>query len=203
MKIAVAGTGASYRAWLVVPTILVLLGCTGHTKRIDPDALSDTEFGTGLTSQDFRSVCQRMARSLMNVAEIQNAAEPPLVAITPVANDSNDYIDGTEFARKMRTELIRHAEGRVRFLDRELTRRIDDENRDKRRGKITGGEEATRHGADFFLTGRIAAIDRVVGGGATTYYRLSFRLTNAANSVIVWEDDYEIKKQSIAADVYR
>jgi PBP1b-binding outer membrane lipoprotein LpoB len=125
-----------------------------------------------------------------------------MVAIAPVVNDSNDYIDGTEFARKIRTELIKFAEGRVRFLDRELTRPIEAENRDKRRGKITG-EEATRHGADFFLTGRIAAIDRVVGGGATTYYRLSFRLTEAGNSLIVWEDDYEIKKQSTAASVYR
>jgi PBP1b-binding outer membrane lipoprotein LpoB len=203
MRTAGAQAGASHRVWLVVPILVVLLGCTGRTKRVDPDALSDNEVGTGLTSQDFRSVCQRMARSLMNVAEIQNAAEPPMVAIAPVANDSNDYIDGTEFARKMRTELIKHAEGRVRFLDRELTRRIDDENRDKRRGKITGGEHTTRHGADFFLTGRISAIDRVVGGGSSTYYRLSFRLTNAADSVIVWEDDYEIKKQSIVADIYR
>lgn len=202
MNIAAAQAGVSCRLGLVVPIVVVLLGCTGHTKRVDPDALSEAEVGTGLTSQDFRSVCQRMARSLMNVAEIQNAAEPPLVAIAPVANDSNDYIDGTEFARKMRTELIKHAEGRVRFLDRELARRIDDENRDKRRGKVTGGEETTRHGADFFLTGRIAAIDRVVGGGSTAYYRLSFRLTDAANSVIVWEDDYEIKKQSVVADVY-
>lgn len=199
MKISIT---ASWRYRLALPVLLALVGCCGTTKRVDPDALSDYEVGTGLTSQDFRSVCQRMARSLLNVPEIQNACEPPMVAIAPVVNDSNDYIDGTEFARKIRTELIKFAEGRVRFLDRELTRPIEAENRDKRRGKIAG-EEATRHGADFFLTGRIAAIDRVVGGGATTYYRLSFRLTEAGNSLIVWEDDYEIKKQSTAASVYR
>lgn len=130
----------------------------------------------------------------MDVPEIHDAAEPPLVAIAPVVNDSNDYIDGTEFARKIRTELIKHGEGRIHFVDRELTRAVDAENRDKRLGRITGEDETVRHGADFFLTGRIASIDRVVGGGATTYYRLSFRLTNARTSVIVWEDDYEIKK---------
>ena len=143
MKIAGAQAGAARRFWLIVPILVVLVGCAGRTKRVDPDALAEKEAGTGLTSQDFRSVCQRMARSLLNVPEIQHAAEPPLVAIAPVVNDSNDYIDGTEFARKIRTELIKYAEGRVRFLDRELTRRIDDENRDKRRGKITGGEASS------------------------------------------------------------
>ena len=196
------------RAWrrcapLAAVALIVLAGCTGRTKRIHPDDLSEEEVGTGLTSQDFRSVCQRMARSLGQIPQIRQAANPPLVAIYPVVNDSNDYIDGTDFARKMRKELIKHAEGRVTFLDRELTEAIEDENRAKRRGKITSGTETTRHGADFFLTGDISSIDRVAGGAATTYYRLSFRLTNAATSVIVWEDDYEIKKASTIGTMYR
>ncbi len=188
---------------LATVALIVLAGCTGSTKRIHPDDLSEEEVGTGLTSQDFRSVCQRMARSLVRIPEIQKAANPPLVAIHPVVNDSNDYIDATDFARKMRKELIKYADGRVLFLDREITGAIEDENRAKRRGKITSGTETTRHGADFFLTGDISAIDRVAGGATTTYYRLSFRLTNAANSVIVWEDDYEIKKASTVGTMYR
>jgi PBP1b-binding outer membrane lipoprotein LpoB len=183
--------------------LILLVGCTGSTKRLDPDALGDSEVGTGLNSQDFRSVCQRMARSLVERPEIQNATEPPLVAIAPVANNSNDYIDGTEFARKIRTELIKFAEGKIRFLDRELTEPIEAENRAKERSKITGGTETKRHGADYFLTGSIAALDRVAGGATTTYYRLSFRLTNAANSTIMWEDEYEIKKASTMGKVYR
>jgi len=193
---------ARWRALLGV-TLFLLGGCTGNTKRVDPDALSEEEVGTGLTSQDFRSVCQRMARSLVQVPEIQHASSAPLVAIAPVVNDSNDYVDGTEFARKIRTELVKHAEGRIRFLDRELTEEIDRENRAKERGKIAGGQETKRHGADFFLTGRIAAIDRVTGKAATAYWRLSFRLTNAVDSTIVWEDDYEIKKVSTTGHVYR
>jgi PBP1b-binding outer membrane lipoprotein LpoB len=181
---------------------LVATGCTGSTKRIDPDRLSDKEVGTGLTSQDFRSVCQRMARSLTAIQEIQNANSPPTVAIEPVVNRSSELIDGTEFARKIRTEMIKHAEGRVQFVDRELTKAVEEENRAKRRGKVTG-DDAVREGADYFLTGRIFSIDSAMGKGATSYFRLSFRLTRADSSVIVWEDEYELKKAATTGNVYR
>ena len=178
-------------------------GCTGETKRIDPDALSEEEVGTGLTSQDFRSVCERMARSMVRVPQIQNSSTPPKIALTDVVNNTNDYIDGDEFTHKMRTLLIKNAEGRAVFLDRALTDQIEKENRDKRRGKITSAGQEDRYGADFFLTGRIASIDRVAGKGMSTYYRLSFRLTDAASSAIVWEDEYEIKKASTVGPIYR
>ncbi|MFH0980854.1 MAG: hypothetical protein V2A79_04875 [Planctomycetota bacterium] len=182
---------------------ILAAGCTGKTKRVDPDALTEEEVGTGLTSQDFRSVCERMARSLVRIPQFQNSSTPPKVALTEVVNNTNDYIDGDEFTHKMRTLLIKHCEGRVTFLDRALTDQIEKENRDKRRGKITSAGQEDRYGADFFLTGRIAAIDRVAGKGMTSYYRLSFRLTDAASSAIVWEDEYEIKKASTVGNMYR
>jgi PBP1b-binding outer membrane lipoprotein LpoB len=183
--------------------IVIASGCTGRTKRLDPDALSEQEVGTGLTSQDFRSVCERMARSLVRIPQIQQASTPPKIALYPVENDTNDYIEADEFTHKMRTLLIKHSEGRALFLDRELEAAIKKEQRDKRRGKVTSAGEKDRYGADFFLTGRISAIDKVAGAGATGYYRLSFRLTDAATSAIAWEDEYEIKKASTIGGMYR
>lgn len=190
---------------LVVCDVLITAGpgCTGKTKRLDPDALSEEEVGTGLTSQDFRSVCERMARSMVQIEQIQNSSSPPKIALVEVVNNTNDYIDGDEFTHKMRTLLLKHCGGKAVFLDRELTDQIKAEQREKRRGKITSAGEKDRYGADFFLTGRIAAIDRVAGGGSTTYYRLSFRLTDAATSAIAWEDEYELKKASSVGSVYR
>lgn len=183
--------------------IVIASGCTGSTKRLDPDALSEQEVGTGLTSQDFRSVCERMARSLVRIPQIQQASTPPKIALYPVENHTNDYIEADEFTYKMRTLLIKHGGGKALFLDRELVSAIKQEQRDKRRGKVTSAGEKDRFGADFFLTGRIAAINRVAGAGSTGYYRLSFRLTDAATSAIVWEDEYEIKKASTIGGVYR
>lgn len=183
--------------------ILLALGCGGKTKRLDPDALADEEVGTGLTSQDFRSVCERMARSLVQIPQIQQASAPPRVALQPVENRTDEYIDTDEFTHRMRTLLIKHAEGRIKFLDRDLAAEVEQENRNKQRGRLTTSGNQERSGADFFLTGQFGSIDRVAGGGMTTYWRLSFRLTDAATTVIVWEDDYEIKKSSTVAPVYR
>jgi PBP1b-binding outer membrane lipoprotein LpoB len=181
----------------------VNLACTGQTKRLDPDALSEQEVGTGLTSQDFRSVCSRMASSMVQKEQIQKASTPPKIALLAVENNTNDYIDADEFTHKMRTMLIQHCGEKIVFLDRAVTDQIEKERRDKRRGKITSAGDQDRLGADFFLTGRIASIDRVAGGGMSTYFRLSFRLTDAASSAIVWEDEYEIKKASTVSSVYR
>jgi hypothetical protein len=87
-------------------------------------------------------------------------------------------------------------------VDHELTKAVENENRAKRRGKVTG-DDATREGADYFLTGRIFSIDNSTGKGATSYFRLSFRLTKANSSVIVWEDEYELKKAATTGNVYR
>ncbi len=195
--------GRYWTTVLVVVLAGLLAGCTGQTKRLAPDELSDIEMGTGLTSQDFRSIAQRMARSMVTLAQIQNATTPPKVAFVTVANRSNEYIDGDAFLNKMRTQLIKHAQGRVLFLDRAIIAAIEKENRDKSRGKRTTSGEKIPSGADFFLTGVIESIDKVAGAGRTTYLRISFRLTDAASSVIVWEDDYEIKKHSTAGLMYR
>jgi len=178
-------------------------GCTGETKRLSPDEASDIEIGTGLTSQDFRSTAQRMARSLITLPQIQNATTPPKVAFVSVANRSNEYIDGDAFLNKMRTELIKHSGGKVVFLDRSIIDAIEKENRDKQRGKRTASGDETPLGADFFLTGTIESLDKVAGAGHTTYLRLSFRLTEGGSSAIVWEDDYEFKKHATAGLMYR
>jgi PBP1b-binding outer membrane lipoprotein LpoB len=196
-------TASTAAAAMLLLAAALVGGCTGETKRMDPDQMSDIEYGTGITSQDFRSISQRMARSLVQLPQIQNATTPPKIAFSQVINNSNDYIDGDAFLRKMRTELIKNAEGRLAFLDRAIIDQIERENRDKARGKRTASGEQTPMGADFFLTGTIDSIDRVAGAGRTQYLRLSFRLTDAGSSVVVWEDEYEIKKGSTTGVMYR
>ncbi|MBT3278097.1 MAG: hypothetical protein HN370_01835 [Phycisphaerales bacterium] len=120
-----------------------------------------------------------------------------------VQNRSNDFIDGDSFLNKMRTQLLRNSGGRITFLDRAIVSSIEQESRDKSRGRITSSGEQARFGADFFLTGTIESIDKVAGAGHTTYTRLSFRLTDAGTSAIVWEDEYEIKKHSTTGLMYR
>jgi len=183
-----------------------LAGCAGETKRVDLDALTEAEVGTGLSSQDFRSVCERMARSIVQLPQIQNATTPPKVVIAEVQNETDDpLLRADNFTHRIRTRLIEHAAGKIVFLDRDdtMTERVKQENREKERGLIAGGAPGVREGADYFLTGRIENMRAVAGTGETGYYRLSFRLTDAVTQVIIWEQDYEVKTFSRRGSIYK
>lgn len=206
-------TWSLMRRWGVGPLVMGLLagwtslaGCTGETKRVDPDALTEAEVGTGLSSQDFRSVCERMARSIVQLPQIQQASAPPKVVVTEVENETDDpLLRADNFTHKIRTRLIEDAGGKIVFIDRDdsMTEKVKQENRDKERGTIAGGAPGVREGADFFLAGRIENMRAIAGAGETGYYRLSFRLTDAVSQVIVWEKEYELKKFSKRGSVYR
>lgn len=193
------------RIAMAMAVVSLLCGCVGETKRMGLDDMADMEIGTGLTSQDFRSCSQRMARSLITLKQVQNATTPPKMAFVSVQNETdNPLIRGNMFLRKMRTHLIKHSDGRIIFLDRAtvVAEALDEEQRDMDRGKLTTSGESTPYGADFVLTGVIDSIDKVAGSGRTGYLRLSFRLTECGTRAIVWEDEYEFKKFSKSGIVY-
>lgn len=179
-------------------TLLVSVGCGGgyrHRVGVDEDTEADRG-GTGFSSQDLRTVAERMARSLITLPAVSAAKSPPRVAFLQVDNRSNQIIDTDVFLEKIRSLLLRHAGGRVRFLDRKKIKAIMAERGAKRAGIVTTGKSKNLGGADYFLTGSISSIDRVSGRARATYMRFSFRLTDAESSDIVWEDEYEMKKQA-------
>jgi len=179
----------------LLPVILLSLACaTGSTRRVGVDDTSVND-PTSTEVQDYRTVAERMARSLIQTRFVQDALEPPTVAFLSVENRTNDYIDTEAFLEKIRTLLVKHSGGKITFLDRQATLAILKERKAKELGQVTasGKFEESRLGADYFLTGVIHSINRGQGSRMTVYRRYSFRLTDADTSAIVWEDEYETK----------
>ncbi len=175
-----------------------LAGCVASTSRVDvasDEPFSDTE----TSSKDLITVAQQMSSSLIMLPQIQNAKNPPRIAFADVTNETNEIINKNMFIEKMRTLLMKHAAGRMVFLDRELSQQITNERTQKRSGEVTHAGLRSKMGADFFLTGKIASLDKQSGGRRSTYTRYAFRLTDAESTAIVWEDDYEVKKIGKAA----
>ncbi|MBM4018133.1 MAG: hypothetical protein FJ288_07350 [Planctomycetes bacterium] len=55
---------------------------------------------------------------------------------------------------------------------------------------------------DYFLNGFIYAVDEAPdepGAAALRYFRFQFRLTDARSGLVVWENDYEVKKAGALA----
>ena len=168
-------------------------GCSaGRTRRVDLDAeiINDPQ---ATSVQDYRTVADRMARSLLQLPFIHKADSPPTIAFIDVENRSNKYIDTRAFQEKIRTLLLKNCRGKIYFLDRAAIKDILKERKLKRKGQATASSKAGGKilGADYFLTGSIHSITTRQSDASTDYMRYSFRLTDADNSLIVWEDDYE------------
>ena len=183
------------RIVIVALSLLTMLACASQRgpRRIHVDQDSMAE-DTGVSSQDLRTVTQRMARSLITVHPIAMAPKPPRIAFIEMRNNTSEILDTNMFLGKIRSQLIKHGQGRLRFLDRASVKAIIKEREAKRAGLVTSGKRAGLGGADFFLTGNISGIDKSAGAHRATYTRFSFRLTDAETSDIIWEDEYEMKK---------
>jgi len=170
-------------------------GCAHHTERVGLDEDAGV-VDTFASSQDIRTVAQRMASSLLQVPEISSAAQPPRIAFLSVENRSSEIFDSDMMLEKIRTLLLKNARGKLRFLDRAKVKEIIKEREAKRAGIVTTSGSKLLGGADFFLTGIISSIEKQEEKKRSTYTRFSFRLTDAESSDIIWEDEYEIKKVS-------
>jgi PBP1b-binding outer membrane lipoprotein LpoB len=171
----------------------IMAGCSGRTARMDVDS-EDDALGGAIGSKDFRGVCFEMAQSMVRLPQIQNASSPPTIAFFEMVNNSDELVNAEDILYKIRTELIKNSGGKMMFLDRDAIEKIKTERRDKDRGKVTSSSNKALYGADYFMAGRIEGIRRTRGRTETEYIRIAVRLTDAASSAIVWENDYEFKK---------
>jgi len=146
-----------------------------------------------------------MARSLLDrLDSVLVDGEPATVVFDEVTNRSTQMFDKRIFLERMRAELNRNTEGKLVFLARENLPAILAERERKRTGEVTSGETKELLGADFILTGTVTGLARAEGRESVDkYWFLSFRLVDAENSQIVWEDSYEFRKRGESSFIYR
>lgn len=162
--------------------------------------------GTGVESQDLVAVTDKMARSILGIPEIAQAAVTPRVVLEPVVNETRFPINKDIFLTRIRTMLNSKSGSRVRFLDREMMRTLERERDLKQAGKVTASADPNVvefRGADYFLTGKLQGISTRTSQGTSDYVLYTFRLTDARTTEIVWEDSAEIKKQGLEDAAYR
>ncbi len=206
-------------------TILFIILCmaitscatsVSHQNVILPDA-DDGLGGTGIESTDILTVSRKMAVSILDTPEIMNAQGQPKIALLPVKNSTRFVIDKDIFTKKIRIELNKHTEGKVRFLARDQVRTdlkdyILEERMNKREPKaedeygatdVTASKDEALAGTDFFLTGELSSLSKAAQGSRSDYILMSFQLVDAETAEIVWEDAYEVKRVGVAGVVYQ
>jgi PBP1b-binding outer membrane lipoprotein LpoB len=162
--------------------------------------------GTGVESQDLVAVTDKMARSILSIPQIANAATPPKIVLDPVVNNTRFPINKDIFNTRIRTELNKKSLGKVTFLARDRMASLDKERDLKRAGEVTSTTDPKAQeflGADFFLTGELQGMSTRAKAGTSDYILYAFQLIDVRTSAIVWEDSAEIKKQGLEDAAYR
>jgi len=162
--------------------------------------------GTGVESQDLVAVTDKMARSILGIPQIANAATPPIVVLDPVENKTRFPINKDIFLTRIRSELNKKSFGKVTFLARDRMAALEKERNLKREGAVTASSDPGKQefkGADYFLTGSLEGMSTRTKAGTSDYILYAFQLIDARTSAIVWEDNAEVKKQGLEDAAYR
>ncbi|OHB64589.1 MAG: hypothetical protein A2Y76_13810 [Planctomycetes bacterium RBG_13_60_9] len=88
---------------------------TSRTQILHPDQEDDVG-GTFLESSDIRTIAQQMTSAILSTPELSSAGETTRIALAPVRNNTRFLIDSQIFLKRLRIELNRVSQGRVRFF---------------------------------------------------------------------------------------
>jgi PBP1b-binding outer membrane lipoprotein LpoB len=185
---------------------LMLVSCSqdNSVKYVDPNAQGSIA-GTGIESQDVSAAAQKAAQSIVNLPVIANAKTPPIILITPVTNRSASPIDTTLYTTKLRGTLMQYASNKVQFLARDASWNANQQEQGLRdSGAVDNTSPNGRKGAtyDYILTAELQGISTTTSQGQSDYFLIAFKLVNYKD-LLIWEDQYEIKKEGKEAGVYR
>jgi uncharacterized protein (TIGR02722 family) len=121
----------------------------------------------------------------------------PVVIVDDMKNRTDEHIDTKALTDNVQNALINS--NKVRFVAADMRAKIIKEMEYQNDSKqVADDSKKTRGkqiGADFFLTGSIAAFVASQGGLKTVTYQTVMQMVNLETSEIVWSDKYEIKKR--------
>ena len=183
--------------------VLAGSGCVGTVSRVhvDDEPINDVE----ASDVDIRAMAREMASKIIELPLVTNSKEPIHIAFLTIENRTltTDF-DSYNILSQIRKQLIEHSQGKLVFLDKEAMNAIYAERDAKRAGQVTSKDRKDLPGVDCFLTG-YAFSDRKTGKGGKILasHRYSFRLTDAEDSKVLWEDAYDFKKLGQRGTAYR
>ena len=161
---------------------------------IDPDKI--TLLSDQFNENDMQVIVKKLVHSLTSDFTIANLKEKPVIAISRVANRTNDHIDMKQLMDKLRKELI--ASHRFRFIDvssRENLQKEYDYNQTSGNVDQSTVTDPRQIAVRFLITGDIGSYIQTVGDDKLIYYKLTLNLTDVKTNEIIWSDDKEIKKR--------
>jgi len=96
---------------------IVFVGCSSPKVSQQSRVQLDEEVVPGgLGSEDIRSVAAQMCPAILSLPEITQARPPVRIAVSPMKNSSRFIVDMNLFMKKLRLDMNRYSEGKLRFF---------------------------------------------------------------------------------------
>jgi PBP1b-binding outer membrane lipoprotein LpoB len=190
----------TFASGLLALAIAFTAACAGtRDTRVNPDA-PDTVTGTGLQSQDIRTIASQMAADIKATGVLAPTREGERASfyIAPLVNESSDTINTALIPTTIRTEIYSAFGRTVKIIDRapEANDRVDAENRMKEAGRATGTAASKVAGSDFVLKGRMQSRDRQAGKLKSSWIVVTLELTALTDGELIWTKAYDMKTES-------
>lgn len=207
------------KVWILF-CVVVMAGCATYTSQVEntpgtptiyeaPDTTGATA-GIGIESQDIISMCDKMMRDMMANPLLANTAAPPHVIVDAAyfRNESSNYINLNMITDRIRSGLVRAANGRMIFVGRHGANMIEHEKKLKRSGVVDQGttpHAAKTLGGDYRLWGRITSLDGVdtQSGLTSRFTQIVFEMMDLQNGAVVWGGEYSFRKSAADDVIYR
>ena len=198
--------------------VLALAGCvsgsrtaanrpgTRPTRYLPIDEPDPEHVSTGIESQDIVAMTERMARDMLASPRIVQSERPATVIVDAeyLVNDSSQRLNERLTADRLRVQLFRAADGRIRFQARHAEPMVRDEHA-LRADNLAGGHvRRTLPSAKYRLSGRFQNLPAAGPHGTrSNYVQVLFEMIDLDSGELVWTGMYEFKKSHREAIMYR
>ena len=203
---------------LLAAAIAAAVGCTTvrtgvvnkpserPTRYVPVDSPTPGTGTTGIESQDIVSMTDKMVRDMLNNPRLVKQGDPAVVIVDHeyFVNDSSQRLNKRLIVDRLRNELFRAANGKMRFIARHADRMVRDEQDRRKQGLVTGEAKRTLPTAAYRLTGRFQNLaDGDMRGNRNNYVQVLFEMVDLNGGELVWTGLYEFKKTSRESIMYQ
>ncbi len=145
---------------------------------------------------DMQQMAEAVVDAILKCPDIVEAKGRPTIAVSKVANRTEEFMDLDSLTEKIRTQLTKSR--KVRFIDRGGRAEIDEEVEYGKTGRVSresAKQTGKQIGVDYLLKGALATNIQQVGNDKLIYYKLTMELTNVETSAVDCIEEKEVRKK--------
>ena len=180
----------------------VCLGGCGpkYVRGSEMKELDDYAMSTGLDKRDLEQLFDENIKSLLESAVVQRwkgEAEPPVVSLFPVANETSEHVRDQLDALLSKVETTLINSGVATVVDRARQNELIAEVRRQQGGAFDEAQSAQvgrQLGAKFFLTGKVYDSAERTGKERRVQYFLFMKVVEVETGVVRWQNEANLTK---------